>query len=177
MENLQEIYKQLNDLGYVLEPFKQEDELCLFGIFQDVVNSGSQFPYECNTLQEFQRQFLDAQSRVYVCRSMRNEVIGGFYIRSNFPGRSKHIANAAYMVHSKSRGQGIGKLLVKASMHIAKSLGFQGMQFNMVLSQNSVAVNLYQKLGFYIIGTIPKAVRNPDETYQDGYIMYRKLCD
>lgn len=63
----------------------------------------------------------------------------------------------------------------KASLHIAKDQGFQAMQFNMVLSQNKLAVKLYQKLGFNIAGTLPEAVRNPDGSYQDGYVMYRKL--
>jgi ribosomal protein S18 acetylase RimI-like enzyme len=177
MESLLKVTKQLNDLGYTLEPFRPEDENHLYDIFRDVVDSGCQFPYECNSRQEFHRQFLDPQSHVYVCHSPTNEVVGGFYIRSNFPGRSSHIANAAYMVRDTYRSQGIGNLLIKASLYIAKDLGFQAMQFNMVLSQNIIATQLYLKLGFNIIGTIPEGIRNPDGSYQDGYIMYRKLDD
>ncbi len=44
------------------------------------------------------------------------------------------------------------------------------MQFNMVLSKNILAIRLYEKLGFNIIGTIPQSVRNRDGSYQDGYI-------
>lgn len=177
MENLLDIYKHLKRLGYTLELFQQNDENHLYEIFRNVVDSGSQFPYECNSIEEFRCRFLSPQSHVYVCHSSTNEVVGGFYIKSNFPGRSSHIANAAYMVRNTYRGQGIGTLLVKASLHIAKNLGFQAMQFNMVLSLNIAATNIYQKLDFNIIGTIPKAVRNPDGSYQDGYIMYRKLED
>lgn len=174
-ENLLGVHKQLAQLGFTLASFRQEDENCLYAIFRDVVDSGSQFPYECNSLQEFYRQFLTPTSHLYVCHSSAKEVIGGFYIRSNFSGRSSHIANAAYMLKSSYRGQGIGTLLVKASLEIAKELGFQSMQFNMVLSQNVTAIKLYQKLGFNRIGTIPQAIRNPDGSYQDGYILHRKL--
>lgn len=177
VESLFELNEKLNQLGFTLKPFSQEDENSLYGIFKEVVDSGSQFPYECNSIQEFHRQFLNPMSNVYVCHSLTGEVIGGFYIRSNFPGRSNHIANAAYMISSTYRGQGIGTLLVKASLRIAKELGFQAMQFNMVLSQNIIATKLYQKLQFNIIGTIPHAVWNPDGSYQDGYIMHRKLND
>ena len=173
MESLLETYKQLKDLGYTLEPFKQEDEHQLYEIFRHVVDSGSQFPFECNSKQEFHRRFLNAESNVYVCHSSDNEVIGGFYIRSNFSDKSRHIANAAYMIREDYRAQGIGTLLIKASLYIAKDLGFRAMQFNMVLSQNISAIRLYQKL----IGTIPEAILNSDGVYQDGYIMYRSLED
>lgn len=174
-EGLLEINKQLDRLGFVLKPFDQEDEKCLYNIFQEVVDSGCQFPYECNSIQEFYRQFLDPKSHVYVCHSSNKEVVGGFYVRSNYSGRSRHIANAAYMIKGGYRGQGIGTLLVNASLEIAKGLGFQAMQFNMVLSQNVTAIKLYQKLGFNIVGTIPQAIRNLDGSYQDGYVMHRKL--
>ena len=108
---------------------------------------------------------------------MAEKVIGGFYIKPNYTDRSKHIANAAYMIEEAYRGKGIGTLLIKASLYIAKDLGFQAMQFNRVLSQNRGAVKLYQKLGFKTVGTIPEAVLNSDGTYQDGYIMYRSLLD
>jgi ribosomal protein S18 acetylase RimI-like enzyme len=79
------------------------------------------------------------------------------------------------MIRKSHRGRGLGAFLVKASLEIAKDLGFRAMQFNMVLSQNFVAIKLYQKLGFNIVGTIPSAVRNPDGSYQPGYVLHREL--
>lgn len=177
MESLLEINKKLDLLGYCLKPFCKENEHALYEIFRDVVDSGSQFPYECSSFAEFQKHFFSLQSKVYVCLSSSGEVIGGFYIKSNYTGRSSHIANAAYMIKDTYRGKGIGSLIVKASLHLAKELGFKAMQFNMVLSENSVATKLYQKLGFETIGTIPNAIRKPDESYQAGYIMHRSLDD
>lgn len=168
-----EIEKQLNHLGYILEPYKEEDESALYSIFREVVDSGSQFPYESNSKEEFQKRFFGQGSRVYVCHSLDGKVVGGFFLRQNFPGRSDHIANAAYMIESGCRGKGIGTLMVKASLIYAKELGFKAMQFNMVFSQNTGAVRLYERLGFQISGTLPNAIRNPDGSYQDGYVMYR----
>lgn len=45
------------------------------------------------------------------------------------------------------------------------------MQFNMVLSQNILAIKLYKPLVFNILGILPEAVRNPNGSYQDGYMM------
>lgn len=177
MESLLDIYKQLNEKGYILEPFNKNDDIPLYEIYCEVVDSGSQFPYECNSIEEFHRQFFGPQSRVFVCRSSDNVVVGGFYIKTNYSGRSNHIANAAFMMRRTHQGQGIGKLLVMASLYLAKDLGFRDMQFNMVLSQNILAVKLYQKLGFTIVGVIPGAVRNPNSSFQDGYVMHRSLYD
>lgn len=174
-ESLSAIFSCLNQMGYALRLFNSTDENELYEIFRSVVDSGSQFPYGCSSIEEFRRQFLNSQSKVYVCHSLKGEVIGGFYLRPNFTGRSSHIANAAYMVHSAYRGKGVGSLLIKASLYLAKELGFRSMQFNMVLSQNPLAVKLYQRLGFDITGVLPEAVRNHDGSYQDGYVMYRKL--
>lgn len=174
-ETLSDIHVKLSQRGLLLSLFKQEDETSLYEIFRKVVDAGCEFPYESSSIQEFYRQFFAPESKVYVCRTLNGKVVGGFFVRPNFSGRCNHIANAAYMIKDSYRGQGIGTLLVNASLEIAKSLGFQAMQFNMVLSQNVTALQLYDKLGFKIAGTIPKAVRNPDGSYQDGYILFRTL--
>lgn len=175
IESLSEISTRLNQMGYTLRLFEPKDEIDLYDIFREVVDAGSQFPYECSSMEEFHKQFFNRQGQVYVCHTLDGKVIGGFYLRPNFSGRSNHIANAAYMICSRCRGKGVGSLLIKASLHLARDIGFRGMQFNMVLSQNTLAVKLYQRLGFVIVGTIPEAVRNPDGSYQEGYVMYRKL--
>jgi DNA-binding MarR family transcriptional regulator/L-amino acid N-acyltransferase YncA len=167
IESLPDICKRLDRLGYVLEPFHPKDEAGLYKIFQEV--------HECSSVQEFRQQFFHPQGQTYMCHTKEGTVIGGFFIRPNFSGQASHIANAAYMIQDTYRGKGIGSLLVKASLHIAKNLNFQAMQFNMVLSHNTIAIKLYEKLGFKMIGTIPEATCNPDGSYQDGYIMHRKL--
>ncbi len=174
---LAEIRNRLHELGYVLKPFEQKDDKSLHKIFQEVVDAGSQFPYEDSSFEGFHRQFFQPVGQVYVCHTLGGKVIGGFYLRPNFPGRSSHIANAAYMIKEEYRGKGIGSLLIQASLHFAKDLGFQAMQFNMVLSNNRLAIKLYENLGFNSIGTIPQAFRNPDASFQDGYVMHRKLDD
>lgn len=175
MKKLEIIEKQLKELGYSIGLCGEEDLKPLYEIFYDVVEAGIYFPYESSSWEEFQLRFFEKKSLVYVCRNTKNEVIGGFYLKANFPGRSNHIANAGYMVSQKGRGNGVGRLMGEYSLTKAKDLGFLGMQFNAVLSQNQRAVDLWKKLGFEIIGEIPEALRNNDGTYQALYIMYRSL--
>lgn len=176
IEELQEILTQLQRKGYILEQYDQSHQEGLYKIFRQVVDTGMQFPYESSSMQSFNEEFMRKPESVYVC-SINGRVIGGFYLRANYSGRCNHIANAAYMVIDTYRGHGIGTLMLKASLHFAKNLGFNAMQFNMVLSQNINAVKFYEKFGFEVVGTIPNAISKPDNSYQDGFVMYRKLND
>lgn len=168
------INDQLKACGCVIERYREADKESLYQIFKEIIEAGSYFPHDKDTYEEFMHCFFALGSHVYVCRSEEG-VIGGFYLKANFPGRASHIANAAYMIKKTSRGKGLGRLLGESSLCMAKGLGFQAIQLNVVLSQNLTAVNLYKKLGFHIIGTIPQAIRNSDNSYQEGYIMFQSL--
>lgn len=176
IEDLDTVLKNLQQKGYSLDVYNHINEEGLYKIFQQVVDTGMQFPYESSSMQSFQQEFMREPLSVYVCRE-KNKIIGGFYLRANYTGRCKHIANAAYMVLDTHRGKGIGTLMLKASLHFAKQFGFHAMQFNMVLSENVNAVKFYEKYGFSIIGAVPNAIRKPDGNYQNGLIMYRELND
>ena len=49
------------------------------------------------------------------------------------------------------------------------------MQFNLVVETNEGAVRLWKKLGFEIVGTIPKAFEHPEHGYVGAYVMFKWL--
>lgn len=51
------------------------------------------------------------------------------------------------------------------------------MQFNIVISTTENAVRLWQKFGFKIIGTTPKAFRHNKLGLVDTHIMYKDLTE
>ena len=59
----------------------------------------------------------------------------------------------------------------------ARSQGYLAMQFNYVVSTNTAAVMLWKKLGFSIVGTLPKAFRHKRLGHVDAYVMYQLLQD
>ena len=79
------------------------------------------------------------------------------------------------MVASSARGKGIATQMCEHSQRIAVELGYKAMQFNYVASSNSGAVRLWQKLGFDIVGRLPKAFRRPSGNYVDAFVMYKWL--
>jgi ribosomal protein S18 acetylase RimI-like enzyme len=61
------------------------------------------------------------------------------------------------------------------SQREARTLGFRAMQFNFVVSTNTGAVHLWQKLGFSIVGTLPGAFRHKVHGDVDAYVMFKRL--
>jgi hypothetical protein len=51
------------------------------------------------------------------------------------------------------------------------------MQFNLVVSTNVRAVQLWQRLGFAIVGTLPRAFRHLRLGEVDAHVMYKRLVD
>ena len=49
------------------------------------------------------------------------------------------------------------------------------MQFNFVVKSNTIAVSLWQKIGFEIIGEIPNAFDHRQNGLTNALIMYREL--
>ena len=103
------------------------------------------------------------------------KVVGTFSLRANHFGQGGHVANGAYMVHKDYRGQGVARAMCRFSLDEAKRRGFLSMQFNYVVSTNTAAVELWQAMGFKIIGISPKSFKHGQLGYVDIYIMHRFL--
>ena len=71
--------------------------------------------------------------------------------------------------------KGVGRAMGEHCLNEARRLGFRAMQFNFVVSTNDSAVQLWQQLGFKIVGTLPGAFRHPEKGYVDVYVMFRSL--
>jgi RimJ/RimL family protein N-acetyltransferase len=49
------------------------------------------------------------------------------------------------------------------------------MQFNLVVATNEPSIRLWKKLGFDVVGTLPKAFNHKDLGLVDAFVMYRML--
>jgi ribosomal protein S18 acetylase RimI-like enzyme len=47
------------------------------------------------------------------------------------------------------------------------------MQFNFVVATNQVAVELWEKCGFDIVGTLYKAFKHKEKGFVDVFVMYK----
>lgn len=160
-----------------IRPATEGDWLGIWNIFREVISHGDTYTYAPDfTQEEAQNIWVRNGCHGYVV-THGDHIVGTFTIRTNKPGFGDHIANAGYMVHRDHRGQGIAQAMCSYSLKEAKRLGFEAMQFNFVVSSNKAAVALWQKMGFTIVGTVPKAFRHGTLGPTDVYIMYRSLED
>ena len=148
-------------------------------LYERIVAEGTSYPHERPLKQdEFQGYWVRGKSTVVAYERPRKTdpvLLGAFYLKPNWPGRARHVANAGFIVAPEWRNHGLGWLLGAVMLDYAKELGYRGVIFNLVFSENQIARHLWEKLGFRILGAIPGAVRKNDATYQDAFIMFRSL--
>jgi ribosomal protein S18 acetylase RimI-like enzyme len=103
------------------------------------------------------------------------KILGTYYLRANRPGPGAHIANAGFMVAAEAGGRGLGQSLCHHALAAAKTKGFQAMQFNFVVASNDRAVRLWQRMGFAVMGRLPRAFDHPGLGLVDALVMFREL--
>jgi ribosomal protein S18 acetylase RimI-like enzyme len=144
-------------------------------IIQEVISGGDTYVFHPDSSREKMLAYWFGQ-HVHAYVAMVDGIVAGtFIIKDNQPDLGAHIANAAYMTSKASSGQGVGKAMGVFSIDEAKQLGYKAMQFNIVVKSNERAVQLWQKLGFQIIGEIPEAFNHMQNGLTNAYIMYRTL--
>lgn len=154
--------------------YEKKDLESMIQIWNEIVTEGIAFPQEelLNTITG--AEFFASQT--YTAVAEDNNIIYGLYIlHPNNIGRCSHICNASYAVDSKSRGQHIGEQLVLDSLEQAKKHNFKILQFNAVVETNIHARNLYQRLGFIQLGTIPNGFRTKNGHFENICSYYHEI--
>jgi Sortase and related acyltransferases len=147
----------------------------IWKIFRLVVERGDTYAFSPEIDEESAfKVWFAAGAQVFVAEADR-KVVGTFSVKPNQPGLGSHVANAGFMVDPEMHGAGIGRTMGEFALAWAKEQKYQAMQFNFVVSTNTGAVALWKKLGFAIIGTIPKGFRHMQLGYVDVYVMHREL--
>jgi GNAT superfamily N-acetyltransferase len=150
-----------------------DDDESVRNLLNLIIQEGSSYPQrEPLDLETFQRYWLS--HRAY-CVCVENQLVAAFFLRPNHPGRCSHIANGGFIVHPNWRSQGLGRFMGEAALEIAKQLGFQAIQFNLIFASNLPSLKLWLSLGFTIIGRIPQAVLLNDDCYEDALLLHLDL--
>jgi len=147
----------------------------IWHIIKEVIATGDTYVFDPASSKEKMLGYWLAQDNYTFVALLNGEIVGTFLIKDNQPDLGSHIANAAYMTSPRASGQGVGKKMGEFSLEEARRIGYKAMQFNFVIKSNARAVQLWQKLGFSIIGEIPEAFNHKRDGLTNAYIMHRKL--
>jgi L-amino acid N-acyltransferase YncA len=158
-----------------IRPATPEDADAIWRIFYAVVQGGDSYTFTPDTpRQQAVAYFLAPGITSWVVEDA-GRIVGMYKLIPNHGGRGDHVANASFMVDPAAQGQGAGRAMGEHCLDQARQAGYRAMQFNLVISTNSRAVALWQRLGFQIVGTLPKVFRHHALGEVDAYVMHRFL--
>ena len=155
----------------------EADFPAMWPIFQAVVADGTTYIFSVETSYEDAFAFWFGPGAASYVAEEDGKIVGMYKFVANYRDRGSHVANAAFMVDPQSSGKGIGRAMGVDCLREAKRAGFCAMQFNLVVSTNEAAVALWKKLGFSIVGTLPKVFQHKTLGYVDAFVMHRFLED
>jgi ribosomal protein S18 acetylase RimI-like enzyme len=156
--------------------FADADWRDVWGILEPVFRAGDTYSFASDIdEQEARRVWIDNPARTFVAADNTGQILGTYFIKANQPGQGGHVCNCGHIVAATARGKGIASAMCEHSQREAVRLGFRAMQYNLVVSTNTGALSLWRKLGFDIVGTLPKAFLHPTEGFVDAHILYKML--
>jgi L-amino acid N-acyltransferase YncA/8-oxo-dGTP pyrophosphatase MutT (NUDIX family) len=161
----------------MIRPASPDDADAIWDIFQRVVAGRDAYVFLPDTPREAAVGYWLARDTISRVAELDGRVVGMYKLVDNRAGLGAHVANASFMVHPSASGRGIGYAMGADCLREARQQGYEAMQFNFVVSTNTRAVTLWQRLGFRIVGTLPRAFRHCTLGLVDALVMYRELDD
>ncbi|MFD4370747.1 GNAT family N-acetyltransferase [Streptomyces sp. NPDC058486] len=151
-----------------------EDWSSIWPFWREIVGAGDTYAWDPSADEDTARALWMAPgSRVFVVEEA-GEVVASAYVRANYGGPARHVANAGFMVAPSRAGRGIGRLLAEHVLIEARRDGYTAMVFNAVVETNP-ALRLWESLGFTIVGTVPRAYAHPVHGPVGLHILHRVL--
>ncbi len=159
-----------------IRPFVEPDWPQVWPIVRAIVQAADTFAYDpAMSEAAAHATWIEAPPGLTVVATDRDRILGTAKMGPNRAGPGAHVATASFMVAPAARGRGVGAALCRFALTWARAHGFAGMQFNAVVETNYAAVELYKRLGFAIIGTVPGAFAHPTQGRVGLHVMYREL--
>ncbi|WP_249979110.1 GNAT family N-acetyltransferase [Vreelandella olivaria] len=160
----------------IYTPMTYADFITFWPAFQSIVAAEETYAIDPDiTLADAYHLWCSVPKVTFAVKDNQGQLLGAYYLKTNAAGPGKHVCNCGYMVSPAARGKGVARSMCQHSQQTARELGFEAMQFNAVVATNEVAVALWQRLGFDIVGTVPNAFRHAKHGLVDTYVMYKAL--
>lgn len=162
--------------AFQIRTAQKEDWSSLWEILLPVFRQGETYPYPMDISEKDAFTcWMETPETSFLVQDEKGKIMGTYYIKPNQPGLGSHVCNCGFAVSEKFRGKGIARMMCAHALQEARSMGYHAMQFNFVISTNTVAVNLWKKMGFDLVGVLPLAFHKRGEEYVDALVMFQSL--
>jgi ribosomal protein S18 acetylase RimI-like enzyme len=162
--------------GVSIRPYQEQDWASVWAIIRPVFRAGETYAYAPDiSEQEANSAWIEKPQITFVAYGGDSEILGTYYLKPNQPTLGAHVCNCGYIVAEQARGRGVASMMCAHSQGEAVARGYRAMQYNLVVATNEIAVQLWKKHGFEIIGTLPKSFRHARLGYVDAHVMYKLL--
>ena len=151
------------------------DSEWIWKILEPVIRGGDTYTLPENMSREDALAYWNSPGHEVFVAEENKEILGTYYLRANQKGGGAHVANCGYMTAVWASGRGVARTMCQHSLQHAKERGFLAMQFNFVVSSNERAVQLWQSMGFEVVGRLPEAFKHTKLGLVDALVMYRHL--
>lgn len=156
--------------------FEPADWPTLWPLLRSTFEAGDTYAYATDSREaDIRKIWTETPAATFVACTPDRQLVGTYFIKANQPGLGSHVCNCGYVVAPAAQGRGIAAAMCEHSQREAVAMGFRAMQFNLVVSTNERAVRLWQRLGFAVVGTLPRAFRHRQLGYVDALIFYKEL--
>lgn len=118
--------------------------------------------------EEFIQRIEDSERELMLVATVDGKHIGNCSLMSmgSFK-RYRHRCDVAIALYQEYCGRGIGKMMLEAVLKVAKELGYEQAELE-VVADNKTAIVMYEKLGFEQYGVFPHNVKYSGGKYADA---------
>ena len=113
---------------------------------------------------------------VYLIVEMSGKIVGNAAVERHKESAKKHVGVFGIMLRKEARGKGIGEKLLRCVIEEAKKVLKVKIVTLEVMKSNKVALHLYRKCGFKVIGTIKSGVKYYNR-YEDDILMKLSVAE
>jgi len=162
---------------FEIREYRESDWAKIWPILQQTIGAGDTYTFSPqSTEEEIRNAWIEVPARTFVACDVEGRILGTYFIKANQPGLGAHVCNCGYVVTPVAQGRGIASLMCEHSQAQALAMGFKAMQFNFVVSTNTRAIRLWERLGFSVVGRLPWAFNHQRLGYVDALIMFKRLA-
>ena len=162
-------------------PPTDADVRALAQLLADAVESGSAVsflaPLTLERAQDWWRQtIVDAHERaIFLVARDRGAIVGTVQLHPAWAPNQPHRADVTkLLVDRRSRRTGLGTQLMLAVEDAARHAGFSLLTLD--TKRGDAAEHLYRKLGWTVLGAIPRYAFDSDGTPHDAVMFYKELA-